>query len=49
MLSRLCPLYGTLAALFEPLRGAGAAALEISGVKLHPGALRAYRETGYLT
>lgn len=48
-LSRLCPLYGTLAPLFEPLRVAGAAALEISGVKLHPGAVRAYRETGYLT
>ncbi len=48
-LSRLCPLYRTLAPLYEPLRGAGAEALEISGVALHPGAVRAYRETGYLT
>lgn len=48
-LSRLCPLYKSLAPLFEPLRTEGAAALEISGVGLHPGALRAYRETGYIT
>jgi TRAP transporter TAXI family solute receptor len=48
-LSRLCPLYGTLAPLFEPLRSEGAAALKIGGVELHPGAVRAYRETGYLT
>ena len=47
-LSSLCPLYRTLAPLFEPLRSQGAAALEVSGVELHPGALRAYRETGYI-
>ncbi len=49
MLARLCPLYQTLAPLYEPLRSEGAAALEIGGVKLHPGALRAYRETGFIS
>ena len=47
-LARRCPLYRSLALLFDPLRTAGAAALECGGVPLHPGALRAYRETGLL-
>lgn len=48
-LSRLCPLFETLAPTYEPLRVDGEAALEISGVALHPGAVRAYREAGYLS
>jgi TRAP-type uncharacterized transport system substrate-binding protein len=35
--------------LFEPLRSRGAAAFEFGGVELHPGAIRAYREAGWLT
>lgn len=42
------PLFRGLDALFEPLRGDGAAALEMGGVPLHPGALAAYRDAGYL-
>lgn len=42
------PLFKGLKNLFEPLRTRGATALEFGGVELHPGAARAYRETGYL-
>ncbi len=42
------PLYEGLAGLFEPLRTEGPSALEFGGVPLHPGALAAYREAGYL-
>ncbi len=42
------PLYQGLAGLFEPLRTEGPSALEFGGVPLHPGALIAYREAGYL-
>ncbi len=42
------PLFKGLKNLFEPLRSKGAAAFEFGGVELHPGAARAYRETGYL-
>lgn len=42
------PLFRGLKALFEPLRTRGAAAFEFGGVPLHPGALKAYRETGWL-
>jgi hypothetical protein len=42
------PLYRGLAALYEPLRTHGAAALEPGGAKLHPGAAQAYREAGLL-
>jgi TRAP transporter TAXI family solute receptor len=45
-LPRLDPLFAGLADLFAPLRSEGAAALEFGGVKLHPGALAAYRELG---
>jgi TRAP transporter TAXI family solute receptor len=48
-LPRLNPLFAGLAALFEPLRSDGAAALEFGGVALHPGALGAYRASGLLT
>jgi uncharacterized protein len=41
-------LFRGLKALFEPLRTRGAAAFEFGGVPLHPGALKAYRETGWL-
>lgn len=47
-LARLNPLFTGLADLFEPLRSEGARALEFGGVPLHPGALQAYREAGYL-
>ena len=47
-LARLNPLFESLAGLYEPLRTEGPAALELDGVPLHPGALRAYRDAGYL-
>lgn len=48
-LAALNPLFRGLAGLFEPLRAEGPAALEPGGVALHPGALAAYREKGYLS
>jgi TRAP transporter TAXI family solute receptor len=42
------PLFKGLKDLFEPLRTQSAAAFEFGGVQLHPGALRAYREAGWL-
>ena len=45
---RLNPLFAGLADLFQPLKTDGAKALEFGGVSLHPGAVRAYREAGYL-
>ena len=47
-LPKLNPLFKTTASLFEPLRTKGAAAFEFAGVPLHPGALRAYQELGWL-
>jgi TRAP transporter TAXI family solute receptor len=47
-LGRLNPLFAGLGDLFQPLRTDGAKALEFGGVSLHPGAMRAYREAGYL-
>ena len=47
-LPQMNPLFKGLKNLFEPLRSKGAAAFEFGGVPLHPGALRAYRETGWL-
>lgn len=47
-LPRMNPLFKGLKDLFEPLRSKGAAAFEFGGVALHPGALKAYRETGWL-
>ena len=41
-------LFKGLKDLFEPLRTRGAAAFEFGGVPLHPGAIRAYRESGWL-
>jgi uncharacterized protein len=48
-LGRINPLFSNMGDLFEPLKTAGARALEFGGVALHPGAARAYREAGLLT
>lgn len=42
------PLFKGLKNLFKPLRTRGAAAFAFGGVELHPGAVRAYTEVGYL-
>ena len=47
-LPQLNPLFKGLKNLFEPLRTKGAAAFEFGGVPLHPGAIRAYKDTGWL-
>jgi TRAP-type uncharacterized transport system substrate-binding protein len=47
-LPQMTPLFKGLRILFEPLRAKGAAAFEFGGVPLHPGAVRAYRESGWL-
>jgi TRAP transporter TAXI family solute receptor len=47
-LPQMNPLFKGLKSLFDPLRANGAAAFEFGGVPLHPGANRAYKETGWL-
>jgi TRAP transporter TAXI family solute receptor len=47
-LPEMNPLFKGIKDLFEPLKTKGVAALEFGGVPLHPGALRAYKETGWL-
>jgi TRAP transporter TAXI family solute receptor len=47
-LPEMNPLFRGLKDLFEPLRTKGAVAFEFGGVTLHPGALRAHREAGWL-
>ncbi len=47
-LPQMNPLFKGLKNLFEPLRTKGAAAFEFGGVALHPGAIKAYRDTGWL-
>ena len=47
-LPEMNPLFRGLKDLFEPLRTEGAAAFEFGGVALHPGAVQAYREAGWL-
>ncbi len=47
-LPEMNPLFRGLKNLFEPLRSQGQAAFEFGGVALHPGAIKAYRETGWL-
>lgn len=47
-LPEMNPLFQGLKSLFEPLRTKGAAAFEFGGVALHPGAIRAFREAGWL-
>jgi uncharacterized protein len=49
VLPQMNPLFKGLKDLFEPLRTQGAAAFEFGGVPLHPGAIRAYKESGWLT
>jgi TRAP transporter TAXI family solute receptor len=48
-LPQMNPLFKGLKDLFAPLRTKGAAAFEFGGVPLHPGATRAYQETGWLS
>ena len=47
-LPQMNPLFKGLKSLFEPLRTQGASAFEFGGVPLHPGAMKAYREAGWL-
>lgn len=47
-LPEMNPLFKGLKDLFEPLRSKGAAAFEFGGVPLHAGAVKAYREAGWL-
>jgi TRAP-type uncharacterized transport system substrate-binding protein len=47
-LPKMNPLFKGLRDLFEPLRAKGPAAFAFGGVPLHPGALRAYREAGWV-
>ena len=47
-LPQMNPLFKGLKNLFEPLRTQGAAAFEFGGVPLHPGAIKAYEEAGWL-
>ena len=47
-LPEMNPLFKGIKDLFEPLRTRGAAAFEFGGVTLHPGAMRAYRDAGWL-
>jgi uncharacterized protein len=47
-LPQMNPLFKGLKDLFTPLRAQGAAAFEFGGVVLHSGAVRAYREAGWL-
>jgi uncharacterized protein len=48
VLPQMNPLFKGMRDLFEPLRTKGGSALEFGGVPLHPGAVRAYRELGFL-
>ncbi len=48
-LPEMNPLFKGLKGLFAPLRAKGASALEFGGVPMHPGAIRAYKETGLLS
>lgn len=48
-LAEINPLFVGLGTLFEPLRTDGTRALEFGGVPLHPGAVQAYRDAGYLS
>lgn len=48
-LAEINPLFVGLGNVFEPLRTEGQAALEFGGVPLHPGAVQAYRDAGYLS
>jgi uncharacterized protein len=47
-LPQMNPLFKGLKNLFEPLRSQGTVAFEFGGVPLHPGALKAYKDAGWL-
>jgi len=47
-LPQMNPLFKGIRNLFEPLRTQGAVAFEFGGVVLHPGAVRAYKDAGWL-
>jgi TRAP transporter TAXI family solute receptor len=47
-LPHMNPLFKGLRTLFQPLAVRGALAFEFGGVPLHPGAVRAYREAGWI-
>jgi TRAP transporter TAXI family solute receptor len=47
-LPQMNPLFRGLKDLFEPLRTQGTAAFEFGGVALHPGAVQALRDAGWL-
>lgn len=49
VMAEMNPLFAGLGDLFEPLRRGGASALEFGGAPLHPGAVEAYRDAGYLS
>jgi TRAP transporter TAXI family solute receptor len=49
ILARRNPLFKTLGDLYESLRLDGVSALQMGGVSLHPGALRAYKEAGLIS
>ncbi|MGB0631185.1 MAG: TAXI family TRAP transporter solute-binding subunit [Alphaproteobacteria bacterium] len=48
-LAEINPLFVGLDRIFEPMKTEGAAAIEFGGTPLHPGAVQAYRDAGYLT
>jgi uncharacterized protein len=48
-LTEINALFRGLSDLFEPLRTEGTSALEFGGVPLHPGAIQAYRDAGFLS
>ena len=48
-LTEINALFSGLGDLFEPLRTEGTAALEFGGVPMHPGAIQAYRDAGFLS
>ena len=48
-LAEMNPLFVGLGKVFEPLRTDGPSALEFGRTPLHPGAIQAYRDAGYLS
>jgi len=48
-LANINPLFLGLSDLFTPLKSSGLSALEFGGVPLHPGAIQAYQDAGYIS
>ena len=48
-LATINPLFLGLNDLFTPLKSSGLSALEFGGVPLHPGAIQAYQDAGYIS